>query len=415
MAPNTQQQQLNNNNNNNNNNDNNNDNNVISNGTFTQHLLEDDNKTIFNNNQQKQSNEEQDWFVSIIYAIFDVIWFIIVSIGYIIQDIYYLTCGYPEKDLLNEIALVTGGGSGLGRLVAQRLSQMGTKVVIWDINSEGIKETTEIIQSMGGYCKGYRVDISKKDEVYKAADIVRKEVGDVSLLVNNAGVVSGSLLLETPDHLIERSFNVNIMAHFWTSKAFLPQMIEKDHGHIVTIASLAGHIGISKLVDYCASKFAAVGFDEALRLELDVLGHHGVQTTCICPYFIQQTGMFDDVNARWVPILNPNDVADRIVRAIRTNEKCAVIPGYIKILLSLKWTFPWGCNAGFLRRLVVDASPHQQPSSMNKIEHNKTNGIHKILANNDVEKHDLINSDFSEDKPTSILIKRSPSLGERVL
>lgn len=142
------------------------------------------------------------------------------------------------------------------------------------------------------------------------------------MLINNAGVVSGRAFLDTPDHLIERSFNVNILAHFWvstsivmgfcilnlishynypqTTKAFLPAMLRLNHGHIVTIASLAGHVGISKLVDYCSSKFAAVGFDEALRLELEHLGAEGVLTTCICPFFIQATGMFEDVNARWV-------------------------------------------------------------------------------------------------------------------
>lgn len=76
-------------------------------------------------------------------------------------------------------------------------------------------------------------------------------------------------------------------------------MLEKDHGHIVSIASMAGHVGIPKLIDYCASKFAAVGFDEALRLELEMLGADGVHTTVICPYFIQATGMFDDVNSRY--------------------------------------------------------------------------------------------------------------------
>lgn len=120
----------------------------------------------------------------------------------------------------------------------------------------------------------------------------------VSLLFNNAGVLSGRSLLDTPDHMIERSFNVNVIAHFWTVKAFLPTMIEKDHGHIVTIASMAGYVGIAKLIDYCSSKFAAVGFDEALRLELEVMGVENVHTTVICPYFIQATGMFDDVNSR---------------------------------------------------------------------------------------------------------------------
>lgn len=114
-------------------------------------------------------------------------------------------------------------------------------------------------------------------------------------------------------------------------------MIEKDHGHIVTIASLAGHVGISKLVDYCSSKFAAVGFDEGLRLELECLGIQGVHTTVICPYFIESTGMFEDVSSRWVPILKSERVADRIITAIRRNEKCAIVPAYLSAMLACKW------------------------------------------------------------------------------
>lgn len=70
---------------------------------------------------------------------------------------------------------------------------------------------------MGGYCKGYVVDITKKEEVYKMAEEIRNRIGDVTLLFNNAGVVSGRMLLDTPDHLIERSFNVNVIAHFWVN------------------------------------------------------------------------------------------------------------------------------------------------------------------------------------------------------
>lgn len=75
-------------------------------------------------------------------------------------------------------------------------------------------------------------------------------------------------------------------------------MLEKNDGHIVTIASMAGHVGVAKLVDYCSSKAAACGFDEALRLELEVKGASGVKTSLICPYFIRSTGMFEQVNSR---------------------------------------------------------------------------------------------------------------------
>lgn len=83
-----------------------------------------------------------------------------------------------------------------------------------------IDETCKIITSMGGFCKGYVVDISKKEEVYKMAEEIRNRIGDVTLLFNNAGVVSGRMLLDTPDHLIERSFNVNVIAHFWVNINF---------------------------------------------------------------------------------------------------------------------------------------------------------------------------------------------------
>uniref|UniRef100_A0A1I8PKM0 Short-chain dehydrogenase/reductase family 16C member 6 n=1 Tax=Stomoxys calcitrans TaxID=35570 RepID=A0A1I8PKM0_STOCA len=354
-------------------------------------------------------------------AISDVVVFIIYCIGFIIQDLYYIAFGYPEKELKTDIALVTGGGSGLGRLLSMRLSKLGTKVVIWDINKPGIDETVKMVQESGGFCKGYVVDISRKEEVYKAAEVLRHEIGDISLLINNAGVVSGLHLLDTPDHLIERSFNVNVMAHFWTTKAFLPKMIENQCGHIVTIASLAGHVGITKLVDYCASKFAAVGFDEALRLELEVLGHTNIQTTCVCPFFIQQTGMFDDVNARWVPTLNANDVADRVIQAIKKNEKIAIIPGYCKFLLSFKWTFPWGCVGGLLKRLVPDASPHGLAQKSLLSVYKKVSSAKNAVMT--ATPTSALITDISAaykdatsmTKAGTLLIKRSPSLGERVL
>lgn len=82
-----------------------------------------------------------------------------------------------------------------------------------------------------------------------------------------------------------------------TIKAFLPDMISKNHGHVITIASAAGLFGVTGLVDYCASKFGAVGINEALTMELDTLGCTGVNTTVVCPFFID-TGMFDGVKSR---------------------------------------------------------------------------------------------------------------------
>lgn len=366
-------------------------------------------------------------------TIADIIVFLATSIGFILQEFYYRIVGHPEKDLRGEVALVTGGGGGLGRLLAYRLGKLGVYVVVWDINQSGIDETVELLRANGAKCIGYRVDISKKEEVYQAADSIRKDVGNVTLLINNAGVVSGRAFLDTPDHLIERSFNVNILAHFWTTKAFLPAMLEHDHGHIVTIASLAGHVGMSKLVDYCSSKFAAVGFDEALRLELAALGTQDVSTTCICPFFIQATGMFDDVDSRWVPTLTSENVADRIVRAIQKKEKLVVMPSYLQFMLCIKWIFPWGCTAGFLKRIVPDAAPQhgllngtplmQKTTVVQSAGEDMANGGEQttLLGNdtrstsNNNNNSNNTNNNNNTSKAASMLMKQSPFIGERVL
>ncbi|VVC94016.1 unnamed protein product [Leptidea sinapis] len=143
-------------------------------------------------------------------------------------------------------------------------------------------------------------------------------------------------------------------------------MILSNDGHIVTIASMAGHVGVPKLVDYCASKSAACGFDEALKLELESKGVSGVYTSLICPYFIRATGMFEEVQARIVPQLNSNDVADRVVYAIRTNEHMAVIPAYFRLLVPFKWIVPWKCVSEMIRGLVPDAMPAPMRMPQNK-------------------------------------------------
>ncbi|CAH1984007.1 unnamed protein product [Acanthoscelides obtectus] len=137
-------------------------------------------------------------------------------------------------------------------------------------------------------------------------------------------------------------------------------MIEKGQGHIVTVASMAGYVGISKLVDYCASKFAAVGFDEALRVELEQQGIKDVKTTVVSPYFIQQTGMFENVRSRFFPTLNSNQVADRIVEALVREEYVVMLPTIFKYLTVLKAMVPWSAMALFIANFIPDPSPHNQ-------------------------------------------------------
>ncbi|KAL0118164.1 hypothetical protein PUN28_009081 [Cardiocondyla obscurior] len=274
-------------------------------------------------------------------SIGEVIIFLLLSIIAILEGVIksFIPMKYKMKSIDGEIALVTGGGGGLGRLLSLRLANLGAIVIVWDINETGIEETVKLVRAAGGTCYGYVCDLCDRADIYKKAKIIQEEIGKVTILINNAGVVTGMKLLDTPDKLITRTMDVNVMSHFWTVKAFLPIMLESNKGHIVSVASLAGQCGVPKLVDYCTSKYAAMGFDEALRMELEYEGYK-INTTVVCPYFIRSTGMFESVKSRYVSTLSPNAVADRIITAMRCNEKYAIIPGYLQILLSLKWMRP---------------------------------------------------------------------------
>jgi short-subunit dehydrogenase len=223
--------------------------------------------------------------------------------------------------------LITGAASGIGRLMALKAAAKGANLVLWDIDEAGLAKLVAEIRANSGRAFSYRCDVSRHQDVYRVAEQVRTDVGMVDVLINNAGVISGKPLLECSDEQIQRTMDVNTMAHFWTVRAFLPDMIRASRGHIVTIASAGGIIGVSRMIDYCASKFAAFGFDEALRMEIRK-NRWRVKTTVVCPFYIN-TGMFAGVRSRFpwlLPILDEDLVAERIIHAIQFNKKRLLLP-----------------------------------------------------------------------------------------
>lgn len=116
-------------------------------------------------------------------------------------------------------------------------------------------------------------------------------------------------------------------------------MMEKNRGHLVSVASIAGLIGAYQLTDYCASKFAAVGLEESLRLELECDGYDGIYSTVICPYYIK-TGMFAGIRRSLIPIMTPEFVVNEAMKAIRVNQEVLCVPWVVYFMLILKWVFP---------------------------------------------------------------------------
>ncbi|GFT55542.1 hypothetical protein TNCV_3320561 [Trichonephila clavipes] len=156
---------------------------------------------------------------------------------------------------------------------------------------------------------------------------------NIRCLINSMLDRGGTKAVCTPSHdKNETSFSVDQQR---TCKAFLPDMMAENKGHIVSIASLAGIAGATRLTDYCASKFAAVGFEESLRLELYDEGYTGIHSTVVCPFFIN-TGMFDGANSGIFAMLEPEYVADEIVASVLVNKEVVIIPSYFLILVILK-------------------------------------------------------------------------------
>uniref|UniRef100_UPI00398E6AF5 epidermal retinol dehydrogenase 2 n=1 Tax=Pristiophorus japonicus TaxID=55135 RepID=UPI00398E6AF5 len=265
------------------------------------------------------------------------------SLYYSLEALVLMVVPVRKKKVDGEIVLVTGAGSGIGRLVALEFARLHATLVLWDINVEGNQETARLARERGASrVYNYLCDCSKKTSVYEVADQVKREVGDVSILINNAGIVTGKKFIDSPDALMEKTIEVNTLAHFWTYKAFLPAMIASNHGHLVSISSSAGLFPVNGLADYCSSKFGAIGFAESIALEMLVLGKNGIKTTIVCPYFIN-TGMFDGCKTKWphlLPILDPNYAARKITDAVLREQVLLVMPRSLYFLFAVKNMLP---------------------------------------------------------------------------
>lgn len=282
--------------------------------------------------------------VEILVALVQIVWLWLLAIVKAVVP----SSWQPHKDVNGWVVLITGAGSGIGRLMSLRFAALGCRLVLWDVNEAGNQETEKLVLAAnpGAKVKAYTLDLSDKEQIYVAADKVKQEIGDVDILINNAGIVTGTTFLKTPDSMNIKTMDVNCNAHFWTVKSFLPGMLKRNRGHLVSIASAAGLFGVAGLADYCASKFAAVGFDESIRAELVKQGKTGVKTTVVCPFYIN-TGMFEGAQTRFPAVLkflDPPFVVDKIVEAVLTDQVMLCIPKSVYFFYILRGIMPISVN-----------------------------------------------------------------------
>jgi short-subunit dehydrogenase len=239
-------------------------------------------------------------------------------------------------------ALITGGASGIGKLMGRILLEKGLHtLVIWDLNKELLDATSKEFAREGFSVITACLDITVLPAILEAADHLKKDNIQIDMLINNAGIIVGKYFSDHSHEEIDRTLGINTAALMHLSRIFLPEMIQRGNGNIVNIASAAGMIANPKMSVYAASKWAVIGWSDSLRLEMETQ-KTGVYITTVTPYYIN-TGMFDGVKSSIIPILDPLKAAKKIISGIEKNKIYVRVPGivyalpFIKGLLPARW------------------------------------------------------------------------------
>lgn len=235
--------------------------------------------------------------------------------------------------------LITGGCSGIGKIMARRCLEKGAaQVIIWDINEAAIASTVEELSALGKVF-GHKADISSPESVDAAYEATKAACGDVDLLINNAGIITNNkTFAEQTDKDIIRTIDINTKGAMFVTLRYIKDMKVRGVGHICNITSSAGMLALPKMALYTSSKWAALGWSESVRIELE-REKSPVKITTIAPYFIN-TGMFDGIHS-FFKIQDPEKVAKKALAAVERNCGYRGIPFSSHFIRLMQGIFPY--------------------------------------------------------------------------
>ncbi|MBX9365410.1 SDR family NAD(P)-dependent oxidoreductase [Streptomyces sp. WAC04114] len=233
------------------------------------------------------------------------------------------------KELQDKKALVTGATSGIGRAIAVKLAEAGATVYVTGRRAELGKETVELIERAGGTGHFVVADVANIDDVRRLAE----EVGEVDVLVNNAGIFPFSATPEQPLDSYERVFDVNVRATYFLTAALVPAMVAKGKGAIVNVSSVAGQIGTPFGSAYNATKAAMDALTRSWAVEF---GAAGVRVNSVAPgpirtdMAVETVGEMFDEFSRNTPLARagePEEIAEAV--AFLASDKAGYITGAV--------------------------------------------------------------------------------------
>lgn len=183
--------------------------------------------------------------------------------------------------LLNEkIALITGGGRGIGRAIAIALAREGVRIAVAARTSEQVEE---VAGEIGNGAIAVTCDVSDAESVVRMFADVRERLGEVDILVNNAGIAESATLVSTTDELWHRHLAINLSGTFYCTRAALPAMLKRNWGRVINVASIAAKTGAPYIAAYSASKHGVLGLTRSVALEVAA---KGITVNAICPGYV---------------------------------------------------------------------------------------------------------------------------------
>jgi short-subunit dehydrogenase len=263
------------------------------------------------------------------------------------------------ETLSGKRALVTGGASGIGKAIAERLAAAGAEIILVDLNETALRDTAAAFERAGTRVRTYTLDVTDTSRIPGLKEQIQRDVGRIDVLVNNAGLVFGGGFLDVPLEKHLTTYRVNTLGLVAMTHAFLPDLIAGTDGHVVNVASASGYVGLPFGATYASSKWAVLGFSESLALELELQGKSHVHVTAICPSYVA-TGLFDGAKApRTTKLLSAERVADLTVKAVLANKPYLRTPWLVQVTPIMKALTPFRLFYRFAALLGVNTSMMQ--------------------------------------------------------
>ena len=251
------------------------------------------------------------------------------------------------------VVLITGAARGMGEIYARMAVAQGARAVaIWDVDEAAASALAASLDRASCTVRPFVVDVSKLEDVRRGVAETREQLGEVDVLINNAGIVKGGPFWEhDPERDIERTMQVNALAPMWLTHELLPSMMlnRSRPKRILNIASAAGTIANPNMSVYAASKWALLGWSESLRLELTQAGCTHVAVTTFCPSFVS-TGMFEGARGPLLtPIMTPRQATSAAWRGMLAGTPVVTKPWTVKLAMAMRGVLPtraWDAIAG---------------------------------------------------------------------